>query len=502
VYSGASKPSDERQGTGLLPGDEVRFDGWTLRRSTGELARDGASVRLQSQPLLILELLLAEPGELVTRERLIARLWPGGVVDFDTALNSAVRRLRTALGDHPEHPRYIETIPRRGYRFIGRLDSPPGAAATAAAPAGQEARGWRRSTRWLATAGVLLAVVAAGAFTWAEREPAAGAADPQARELYERAQLFLQRRDRSDIELARRYFDEAVALDPEFAEAWVGVASAYMHSVFENLLPAEQALARARHAAERALELDPTLTMAHLRLANYWGLSGNRERAMEHIRAARELRPDDPVALVMEAGLLTEHGRFDEAAKWQRRAVEQDPLTFSTRYNLAFNLFMAGRVAEAEVELNRLRELHPGRRAPMELHGVLLLTTGRYAEALALASGWDESFDREFICAVALDGLGRREEADAVLRRMIEQHGTIEGFRIAEVYAHRGDVDAAFRWLESGIASERADGWRANDRRPLWLLDDWPLLRTARQDPRWAHWYAAALQPQAQANAG
>ena len=56
------------------------------------------------------------------REELIARLWPRGIVDFDTALNSAVRRLRTALQDHADHPRYIETIPKRGYRFIGRLD--------------------------------------------------------------------------------------------------------------------------------------------------------------------------------------------------------------------------------------------------------------------------------------------------------------------------------------------------------------------------------------------
>lgn len=486
----------------MLPGDEVRFDGWTLRRSTGELSRDGASVRLQSQPLLILELLLAEPGELVTRERLIARLWPGGVVDFDTALNSAIRRLRTALGDHPDHPRYIETIPRRGYCFIGRLDSPPAAVSVAAAPAGQAARPRHRNAGWLATAGVLLAVVAAGAFTWAERKPAAGAADPQAQELYQRAQHFLQRRDRGDIEFARRYFDEAVALDPDFAEAWVGVASAYMHSVFENLLPAEQALARSRHAAERALELDPTLTMAHLRLANYWGLSGDRKRAREHLRAARELRPDDPVAFIMEAGQLTEEKRFDEAAEWQRRAVELEPLTFSIRYNLAFYLFMAGRVAEAEVELDRLRELHPGRRDATELHGVLLLTSGRFAEALALASGWDEGFDREFIRAVALDGLGRRDEADAILQQLIAQHGKLEGIRIAEVYAQRGDVDAAFHWLESGLASERADSWRANGRRPFWLLDDWPLLRTAHQDPRWEPWYAAAMQPQAQKNAG
>lgn len=97
---------------------ELRFDGWTLCRPTGELHRDGHCVRLQTQPQRVLEELLAHAGELVTRERLIAILWPRGIVEFDSSLNTAVHKLRVALGDDPEQPRYIETIPRRGYRFM------------------------------------------------------------------------------------------------------------------------------------------------------------------------------------------------------------------------------------------------------------------------------------------------------------------------------------------------------------------------------------------------
>src|SRR5687767_15721263 len=107
------------------------FDGWVLRADIGELGKDGRKVRLQQRPLLVLEELLAHPGELVTREQLIARLWPKVVVDFDTGLNSAVRKLRIALGDVAETPRYIETVPRKGYRFIGTIDPPVmGAAST------------------------------------------------------------------------------------------------------------------------------------------------------------------------------------------------------------------------------------------------------------------------------------------------------------------------------------------------------------------------------------
>ena len=106
---------------------DISFDGWTLHRASGELARNGQRVRLQEQPRQILEALLASPGAVVTREELMARLWPKGVVDFETGLNTAVRKLRAALGDEADTPRYIETLPRKGYRFIGTLtpDEPP-----------------------------------------------------------------------------------------------------------------------------------------------------------------------------------------------------------------------------------------------------------------------------------------------------------------------------------------------------------------------------------------
>jgi DNA-binding winged helix-turn-helix (wHTH) protein/tetratricopeptide (TPR) repeat protein len=113
----------------------ISFDGWVLHADTGELVKEGRKTRLQQLPLLVLEELLARPGELITREQLIARLWPKGVVDFDTGLNTAVRKLRVALGDVGEVPRYIETIPRKGYRFLGAIDPQAPVAAPAAAVA-------------------------------------------------------------------------------------------------------------------------------------------------------------------------------------------------------------------------------------------------------------------------------------------------------------------------------------------------------------------------------
>ena len=98
----------------------MEFDGWTLLPATGELWGDGSRRRLQSQAVQVLLLLLRRPGELVAREELVEDLWPDTVVDYKAGLNAVIRKLRVALGDDAEDPRYIETIPRRGYRYVGR----------------------------------------------------------------------------------------------------------------------------------------------------------------------------------------------------------------------------------------------------------------------------------------------------------------------------------------------------------------------------------------------
>jgi len=101
----------------------VQFGDCVLDLDTAELRRNGTKTTLQSQPFQILTALLENPEQLVTREELTKRLWPTGTfVDFDQSLNKAVARLREAIGDNAENPRFVETLPRRGYRFIGFIE--------------------------------------------------------------------------------------------------------------------------------------------------------------------------------------------------------------------------------------------------------------------------------------------------------------------------------------------------------------------------------------------
>src|SRR6266576_6879133 len=106
----------------IRSGRSVRFGQFEMDEHARELRKEGIKVRLQEQPLQILQILLEHPGEVVTREDLRKRVWPTDTfVDFDHGINNAIKRLREALVDTAETPHYIETLPRRGYRFLHAL---------------------------------------------------------------------------------------------------------------------------------------------------------------------------------------------------------------------------------------------------------------------------------------------------------------------------------------------------------------------------------------------
>jgi len=156
----------------------VHFGAFAADLRSGELYKNGIRLRLQKQPFEMLKLLLERPGDVVTREELRQKLWPADTfVDFDTGLNSAVRKLRDALNDKAEAPRYVETLPRRGYRLIVPVEN--GAAQEvraqgASSPADGQANGLNAfllSWRNVAIAAVVIAAVAAGSLWLFRRNP-------------------------------------------------------------------------------------------------------------------------------------------------------------------------------------------------------------------------------------------------------------------------------------------------------------------------------------------
>ena len=102
----------------------LRFGNFEVDLRSGELRKAGVKLKFGGQPLQVLSILLERPGEVVTREELQKRLWPDTFVDVDHNLNTAINKIREVLGDSAESPRFVETLPRRGYRFIGELEPP------------------------------------------------------------------------------------------------------------------------------------------------------------------------------------------------------------------------------------------------------------------------------------------------------------------------------------------------------------------------------------------
>ena len=164
-------------GEGPEPSRTLRFGLFEVNLRAGELRRSGRKVRLQEQPFRVLGMLLERPGKVVMREELQKKLWPGDTfVDFDNGLNTAINKIRDALGDSAETPRYVETLPRRGYRFIApvevaaaepavRLASRAGAAGSTRQADGVEKRRPRRVLLGV-LAGLIVGALISGLVVW------------------------------------------------------------------------------------------------------------------------------------------------------------------------------------------------------------------------------------------------------------------------------------------------------------------------------------------------
>jgi TolB-like protein/DNA-binding winged helix-turn-helix (wHTH) protein/predicted Zn-dependent protease len=327
--------------------------------------------------------------------------------------------------------------------------------------------------------------------------------DARAYELYLRAHFFYNRRGPGDIDRARELYERALAIDPEFARPWVGLAAIYNELRMSQRVPLaviepesgsdatryRELTESERQAVEEALRLAPSLPEAHMRAARYYWLNGDRENAIEHRERARTLDPDHPLVLGSVANAHLWGNRLDAAIAVGRRAVLHDPLGAVFRENLADFLLMANRPEEAIAEYRNVLELGPALsggagRVDLPVFGVgrALLLQGRLDDALDWIEPWPAGVDRDYALAILYRALKRTAAADAALQRLLAGAQTSDPLRIAEVYAYRGDFDAALAWLNR-IGS--LDGCRSN---ALMFAFYSPFLALMHAEPRWQAW--------------
>jgi TolB-like protein len=301
--------------------------------------------------------------------------------------------------------------------------------------------------------------------------------DPEAHRLFLQARHFIDRNTREDTEKGIGYLEQALALEPEFALAWAELGRAYSSQGNWGWARSPEAYGRAREAVARALALEPDLAEGHAGMAWIQMAHDLDWRAAEvSFRRALELAPGNALVLHQASLLEGSLGRFDEAIALARRAVDQDPLSAAAYFFLGLDFALADRFAEALTPLMKSVELAPQRAVTRAWVGITLLKLGRGEEGLTEAQRESEAWARNFALALIHHTAGRAAQADEALRALIAKNGVDAAYQIAEVHAVRGDVDAAFEWLERARMQKDAG--------VAWIKSD-PFLRSLHSDSRW-----------------
>ncbi len=308
--------------------------------------------------------------------------------------------------------------------------------------------------------------------------PSADVKSSEAYTAYLRGRYFFERRDEQNLAKAADYYEQAIKLDPGYARAWLGLASARISQADHTYLPVDEGYRKARDAAERALALDPNLADAYaamgvIKMAYEWDWTG----ASIFYERALTLEPGNAVVLGYAAQLPAALGRPEEALKLSRRASELDPLNAPTWYMRACHAYLAGHWEEAIRALNKVLELNP--KYPM-VHNIMArvyLSQNRPKEALMEIDREQQTIWRLHGQVLVYHALGREKESDAALAELIAKGQADSAFQIAEVSAFRGETDNAFGWLERAYAQH--DGGLAE-------LEGNPLFRPIERDSRYA----------------
>jgi adenylate cyclase len=565
---------------------DFRVGSWLVAPSLNSISYKGTTVRLEPKVMEVLVCLAQHAGETLPKEALFQTVWPDTFVT-DDVLTHSISELRRAFEDDAREPRFIQTIPKRGYRLVAAVTTAVAAPVPAADLASDsiavlpfvnmsadmenefftdgiteeiinalaqikelhvvarssafsfkgkhidprvvgeqlnvrtilEGSVRRADNRLRITAQLVNA--ADGYHLWSERydremkdvfdiqdeiarsiadrlkvtlrpdrhEPLvkAGTKNLEAYELYLKGRALLPRRG-SAIPRGLECLEQAVRLDPEYAQAWAGVADSYTTMGYYGLARPEATMPKGMEAARRSVALDPTLAEAHsaLAMACLMGTWNKAEAEREFLRAL-ELNPKyiqarDWYALFY---LQFAEGRLAEGVAQAKLALESDPLSSYAHTIYSFTCALAGKHAEAVQVSRRAVELDSeSYLAHAILAGVLYLSE-RFEEAVAAGESALAISGRHpwamLVLAESLADCGKRAEAEAVYSELIcrARRYYVQPSSLAMTAAAVGLQDEAIRYARE--AFEIRDPYSL-----VWFSKTWPPSARLRMDPRFA----------------
>jgi len=301
--------------------------------------------------------------------------------------------------------------------------------------------------------------------------------NPEAFDAYLQGYYFFERNTDKDTEMAGKYYERATQLDPSYALAWVGLSRVRKWQAMQGLIPREEGYRLAREEVERALALNPNLAAAHDQMGrikqqvdfDWAGADASYQRAVE-------VEPGNPEAVSRAAGSARLLGRFDEALRLNRRAVDLDPLNAGSWESLGETEYFMGQLGEAVADVKKSLELNPDVFPGPVILGNIYVLQGRPQDALPEIERVRYEPQRAFLYAIAYHALGRKKDSDTALSELITKYDASNQYLIAEVYAFRNQSDEAFEWLDRAYGQRNAG---------LILMKVDPLLKNLRHDSRY-----------------
>jgi tetratricopeptide (TPR) repeat protein len=305
--------------------------------------------------------------------------------------------------------------------------------------------------------------------------------DPEAYEAYLRGRYHWNRRSEEGIRKGIEYFEEAIRLDPLYAQAHAGLAQAYDTLGSYSFITPEEAYTKARVAALHALEIDDNLSEAHVAMGgvlqnHLWDWAGSEE----HFRRALAADPGNAGAYHWYSDLLSALGRSDEAVAAMRRAHEIDPLSLTVNMSLGACFFYARRYDDAVEQQRRTLDLDPNFAPAHRMMGGALEQLGRLDDAMTeyrTAAALSKDLSANALLAHTLARAGRPDEARRIHAQLrADSEGRyLSPYSEAAIYVGLGETDAAFERLEEAFA--------IRDRGMVWIKVA-PRLDPLRGDPR------------------
>lgn len=472
--------------------DRFRLDRWLIEPQLNTLSLEGTVNRVEPKVMEVLVYLAEHAGEVMPRETIIRAIWSDRFVT-DEVLTNAIFELRKALGDDARNSRFIQTIPKRGYRLVATVSFDAAAEVSHHHPKALDH--WKP----IASLTVVLLLVLAGLTLnrwWNSSDGVSNARhlprtpNLEARAAYLEGRRFWNRRTEAGVKQGLAHFERASQLDPKYAAAHAGLADAYRMLESLNALTPNEAGPKARAAALRAVQLDDQsaearASLAFVKFAYDWDWEG----AEQEFKTALMLDPNYAPAHLWYSQLLLAAGRTGEALAANSRAATLEPDSLATQQNTGELLLALHQYDDALVAIQRVLEIDPNFAPALKASGHIHEKLGRYEEAavayerarIILGLPPVARFYRDFT------RWSKEKNARFLVHKLsvILKQRYVRPSLIARLHASFGEKEQAFVWLERA--------YRERDNYLLFINadDNWTDVR---DDPRFTA-LAARITP-------